>query len=270
MIRNEWRFDPVVLAGAAVALALYAQAWLRLRRRERRAHPLLFAAGVAVAVLAIVSPLDAVAENQLLSAHMAQHLLLGDLAPLLVVLALRGPVAFFLLPPSALRPLARAAPARRLAAALLRPEVAFAVWAGSLAAWHVPQAYDAALAHPALHALEHATLFLGGLLLWTQIVDPTRRGHLGPGRRAAVAALALLAGAVLSETLLAAGPLYDHYAHIADRPFGLTQATDQSRAALLMMAEQLATLGAAAAILLRSHVETVSGTLATTKTARGG
>jgi putative membrane protein len=270
VIRDTRSLDPVVLAGAGVAVALYAQAWLRLRRRHRRAHPLLFAAGVVVAVLAVVSPLDAVAEDQLLSAHMAQHLLLGDVAPLLLVLGLRGPVALFLLPRLALRPLARAVPARRLAAALLRPEVAFAVWAGGLAAWHVPEAYDAALAHPALHALEHATLLLGGLLLWTQIVDPARRGHLTAGRRAALAGLALVAGAGLSETLLAAGPLYDHYAHVADRPFGLTQATDQSRAALLMMAEQLATLGAAAAILLRTHVAAASGAMATTKPARGG
>jgi cytochrome c oxidase assembly factor CtaG len=255
VIRNDWSLDPVVLAGAAVALALYAQAWVRLRRRRRPAHPLLFAAGVAVGTLAVVSPLDPLAEDKLVSAHMAQHLLIGDLAPLLLVLGLRGPVAFFLLPPRVLRALVHIRPVRAVAAALLRPGVAFAIWAGGLAAWHVPQAYDAALAHPAVHALEHATLFSGGLLLWTQIVDPARRGQLGPGRRAAIAGLALVAGSALSETLLAAGPLYDHYAEVADRPLGLTWATDQSRAALLMMAEQIATLGAAAALLLRSHVE---------------
>ena len=254
MIRNEWRVDPVVLAGAGIALALYAQAWLRLRRRARGSHPLLFAAGIAIGVLAVVSPLDALAEDKLLSAHMAQHLLIGDLAPLLIVLGLRGPVSFFLLPAPVLRPLARARLLRLLLEALLRPEVSFAAWAGSLAAWHVPQAYDAALAHPALHALEHASLFLGGLLLWTQIVDPARRAHLSPGRRAAFGALALLASMALSETLLSTAPLYDHYAGVADRPFGLTWASDQRVAALLMTAEQLATLGAAVGILLRSHV----------------
>jgi len=254
VIRNEWRVDPVVLAGAGIALALYAQAWLRLRRRARGSHPLLFAAGIAIGVLAVVSPLDALAEDKLLSTHMAQHLLIGDLAPLLIVLGLRGPVSFFLLPAPALRPLARARLLRLLLEALLRPEVSFAAWAGSLAAWHVPQAYDAALAHPALHALEHASLFLGGLLLWTQIVDPARRAHLSPGRRAAFGALALLASMALSETLLSTAPLYDHYAGVADRPFGLTWASDQRVAALLMTAEQLATLGAAVGILLRSHV----------------
>lgn len=253
MIRDEWSFDPAVLATAAVALVLYAQAWLRLRRRGRSAHPLLFAAGVAAGALAVVSPLDAIAEDQLLSAHMAQHLLIGDGAALLIVLGLRGPVSFFLLPPPVLRLAMRSRTLRRVGAALLRPEVAFTAWAGSLAAWHVPQAYDAALAHPALHALEHASLFLGGLLLWMQIVDPARRAHLSPGRRAAFGALALLASMGLSETLLSTAPLYDHYAGV-DRPFGLTWASDQRVAALVMTAEQLATLGAAVGILLRSHV----------------
>jgi cytochrome c oxidase assembly factor CtaG len=260
VIPNDWSVDPVVLAGAVLALALYAHAFVRLRRRRRTgdasvAKALLFAGGVAAGTLAVVSPLDGLAEDTLLSAHMAQHLLIGDLAPLLIVLGLRGPISFFLLPPSVLRAVAHKL--RPLAAALLRPPVSFGVWAASLAVWHVPQLYDAALAHPALHALEHSTLFLGGLLLWTQIVDPARRGHLGPGRRAALAALALVSSAALSEALLAMGPLYDHYAGAADRPFGLTWATDQSRAALLMMAEQLATLGTATALLLRSQLERI-------------
>jgi cytochrome c oxidase assembly factor CtaG len=259
VIRDTWSLDPVAIASAALALAGYAHAWLRLRRRGRAslADAGLFAAGVALATLAVVSPLDALAENTLLSAHMAQHLLIGDLAPLLIVLGLRGPVPFFLLPPELLRALVRKRSVRTLATSLLRPDVSFAVWAGGLAAWHVPQAYDAALAHPALHVLEHATLFAGGLLLWTQILDPTRRRRLSAGRRAALAALALVSGGVLSETLLATGPLYDHYAAVGNRPFGLTWATDQTRAALLMMAEQMVTLGAAAGLLLWAHVEQV-------------
>ena len=70
-----------------------------------------------------------------------------------------------------------------------------------------------------------------------------------------MAVFALVAGMVLSEVLLAAGPLYTHYGDVLDRPFGLTQATDQRRAGLLMTAEQIATLGSAAALLFWSHVE---------------
>jgi len=113
-----------------------------------------------------------------------------------------------------------------------------------------------------VHLIEHASLFLGGLLLWIQIVDPARRHRLSPGRRAAFAAGALAASMALGEVLLAAAPLYPHYAQ-ADRPFGLTYASDQNRAALLMMLEQAATLGVAAALLLWSHVETLERKLAT-------
>jgi cytochrome c oxidase assembly factor CtaG len=241
---------------------MYVRAFSRLRGRGRPDRaPVLnafaFAAGVSVGVLALVSPIDPLGEDTLLSAHMLQHLLIGDLAPLLLVVGARGPIAFFLVPATLLRPLARSVPVRRGLAFLLRPRVSLAIWAGGLAAWHVPSAYDAALVHPALHQLEHASLFLGGLLLWTQIVDPTRRQRLSVGRRAGVAALALLSGMALSEVLLGAGPLYSHYANVRDRPFGLTQASDQTRAGLLMMAEQMTTLGLAAAVLLWSHVERV-------------
>lgn len=266
MIPGTWTVDPVAIALAALALVLYAQAFARLRARGRSDHAsvanaLLFALGVAAGTLAVASPLDALAEDTLLSAHMAQHLLIGDLAPLLIVLGLRGPIALFLLPPAPLRLLAHARPLRRALEFLLRPAVSLTVWALALATWHVPQAYDAALAHPAVHVAEHASFFLGGLLLWTQIVDATRRRLLTTGRRAALAATALVAGMGLAEVLLVSHPLYAHYAHVADRPFGLTQATDQARAALLMMAEQIATLGPAAALLLWSHVEAVEAEL---------
>lgn len=267
MIPRTWSWDPVALAAAALAVALYAQAFVRLRRRNPRlaspGNALLFLAGVVLATLAVVSPLDALAEETLLSAHMAQHLLIGDLAPLLLVLGVRGPIGVFLLPAPVLRPLARVHAVRATIDALLRPAVSFAVWAVALGAWHLPAAYDLALDHPAVHVLEHATLFLGGLLLWIQIVDPARRRRLTPGRRAAFAAAALATSMVLGDVLLAAAPLYAHYAHAVGRPFSLTYSRDQNRAALLMMLEQAATLGLAAALLLWGHVETLERKLAT-------
>ncbi len=249
---------PVAAAGAA--LVLYAGAFRRLRARGRPDHATLLSAalftlGVAAGTLALVSPLDALAEDTLLSAHMAQHLLIGDIAPLLLLLGLRGPIAFFLFPPLLLRSLARADGVRRLVSFLLRPHVSFGIWAAGLAAWHVPAAYDAALARPAVHQLEHASLMLGGLLLWSQIVDPMRRRRLTVGRRAVLAVLALATGMMLSEILLASAPLYAHYAAADDRPFGLTRATDQAWAGVLMTLEQVATLGVAAALLFRRYVE---------------
>jgi cytochrome c oxidase assembly factor CtaG len=177
--------------------------------------------------------------------HMLQHLLLGDVGPLLIVLGLRGPLLFFLLPAAVLTALARVAPLRRLGSFLLLPRVAAAVWLVAMASWHVPAVYDAAAAHPALHAAQHASFALAGLLVWIQIVDPARRRRLTPGRRAAFAAALLAAGTVLAEVLLVAAPLYPRY----------PSAYDERRAALLMMAEQMATLGTAAALLLWRNAE---------------
>ena len=127
-----------------------------------------------------------------------------------------------------------------------------------LAPRDVPAAYDFALAHESVHVAEHVSFVVAGLLVWTQIVAPSRHGRSSPGRRALFAVGILGLGMVLSEVLLLSGPLYAHYRDVLDRPFGLDAAEDQSRAALLMMGEQIATLGTAAALLLWTHVESVS------------
>jgi putative membrane protein len=258
---GNWSLDPLPFAAGAIALALYAQGFARLRgRRVELARPwraTLYVAGVAVTVLALVSPIDTMGEEKLLSAHMLQHLLLGDVAPLLLVLGVSGPMAVFLLPARPMRALARVQPLRRLLSFLLQPPVSFAGWALAIGAWHVPAAYDTAIAHPAVHVLEHISFVLAGLLIWTQIIDPTRHARLTPGGRAVFAGAVLLAGMALSEVLLVMRPLYPHYADVVDRPFGFTAGEDQDRAGLLMMAEQIATLGTAAALLLWAHVERV-------------
>jgi len=247
------------LAASAATAALFARGFLRLRRRRPDHAPLAaaaaFGAGVLVALAALAPPLDGLADRSL-AAHMAQHLLLGDVAPLLLVLGLAGPIALFVVPRPVLRTAARRRP-RRALATLLRPPVALPLWAAVVYAWHVPALYDEALASPALHTLEHTAFLLAGLLVWTVILDPARRGTQGPGRRAAFAAGVLVAGVPLAELLIAAAPLYPHYEAVADRPLGLTADEDQARAGLLMMAEQFATLGTAAALLLWRHAESV-------------
>jgi len=260
-IDTSWTLAPGPLALAAVALLLYAQAFRRLRRRSGSTHAdlsraALFCAGVAASVLAVVSPLDRIGEEQLLSAHMLQHLLLGDVGPLLIVLGIRGPLAVFLLPQPVLRVVARS-PLRAAASFLLRPKVSLALWLAALGGWHVPAAYDAALAHPPLHDLEHACFAVAGTLAWVQIVDPARRAWLSVGQRAMFAFTMLVASGLLAEALVALHPLYPHYTATGDRPFGWSAGEDQSRAALLMMGEQIATLATAMTFLVRAHVERV-------------
>ena len=125
---------------------------MRLRRRGRADlagwdRIALFAAGLAVTLFALVGPLDRLADDKLLSAHMGQHVLIGDLGPALMVTALRGPLLVFFLPPAILAPLARNTEYARHSAPSFARESRSALWATNLAIWHVPYLYDLALEH---------------------------------------------------------------------------------------------------------------------------
>ncbi len=239
---------PVVLA--AVAALLFAQAAIRLRRRGRAGlagwdRAALFALGLAITVFALVGPLDRLADDTLLSAHMAQHVLIGDLAPALMTVAVRGPLLVFLLPAPLLATVARSAPVRSALGTLLRPRVAFGLWAANLAIWHVPYLYDLALRHQGLHDFEHVCWVLTGLLVWTLLVDPGSHRRLTTGGRIALATAMFAAGQVLTDVLVFS--FHSFYPAYHDM-------RDQQWAGLVMTGEQLLTLGTLAAILLRPRL----------------
>jgi len=262
-IASAWEAPPAVLAGAALALALFAQAFIRLRRRGRADHAGwdragLFVTGVVLGTLALVSPLDYIGEEYLLSAHMLQHVVIGDLAVALAIVALRGPLTFFLLPAAVLGPLARVGPLRAVLRFLLRPRVAFALWAIVIAAWHVPAAYDYTLTHQVVHDLEHLSFVFVGVLVWTQLVDPARRRELSRAGRIGLAIALFAAGQILADVLIfAMRPLYGAYADQPDRLLGLSPLADQRLAGLVMMGEQLLTLGICVALLLIAQHRTL-------------
>ncbi|MBV8258780.1 MAG: cytochrome c oxidase assembly protein [Actinobacteria bacterium] len=242
---------PVVLA--ALAALLFMQGWVRLRRRGRADlagfdRLALFALGLGVTLFALVGPLDRVADDSLLSAHMGQHVLIGDLGPALLVLALRGPLLVFFLPAALLGPIARNARVRGALGTLLRPRVAFGIWATNLAVWHVPWLYDKALEHQDLHDFEHLCWTFAGTLVWTLLIDPGGHRRLTVGGRIALAAALFGAGEILTDVLVFSfSPLYPYY-HGAD---GISALTDQKLSGIVMMVEQLLTLGTAVALLLR-------------------
>ena len=243
----------VPVALAALAALLFLQGWVRLRRRGRADlagwdRVALFALGLAVTLLALVGPLDRIADDSLLSAHMGQHVLIGDLAPALLVVALRGPLLVFFLPAPVLAPLARSPRVRGALGTLLRPRVAFSLWAANLAIWHVPWLYDHALEHRTLHDVEHLCWTLAGLLVWTLLVDPGGHRRLSVGGRIALAAALFAAGEVLTDVLVFSfSRLYPYYAGA----YGISALTDQKLAGIAMMAEQLATLSTCVVLLLR-------------------
>jgi len=259
-LASAWDPAPAVVVGAGVALTLFGQAFVRLRQRGRADHahwsrPLLFLIAVALGTLPLVSPLDEIGDSYLLSGHMLQHVLIGDAAPAVALVALRGPLIFFLVPAAVLARLARLRPLRRLLALLLRPVTSLTVWMLVIAGWHVPAAYDYTLHHQTVHDLEHLSFIVAGVLVWMQIVDPARRHRLSTAQRLAYMLVIFAAGAVLAGLLIGStAPLYPAYAADGPRLFGISPLRDQQLAGIVMVAEQLATLGACCYFLLRARV----------------
>jgi cytochrome c oxidase assembly factor CtaG len=169
---------------------------------------------------------------------MLQHVLVGDVAPALVLAALRGPLATAVVPRTVR--LLLGYPGAR---SLLRPGPALAAWGGLLWFWHVPAVYDAALASEWVHPIQHASFFLGGMLLWNQLVDPARRGTLSLWGSLGYALAAMMVAQMLAALLvLSYRPLYAY-----------GSAGDQGLAGLIMTLAQLCTLGTYAFFRLRSY-----------------
>src|SRR4051795_2449297 len=118
----------------------------RISVQSRRLRTAVGALGAAFVVVASLPPVANLAEEKLFSVHMAQHLLLGDIGPLLLALALTA------------RPWS------------VHPLIALVVWCVSLALWHLPRLFDSALGNQGVHQLEHLCFFAAGLLLWGAIL----------------------------------------------------------------------------------------------------
>src|SRR3954454_2124049 len=129
--------DPGPLLLIAALSALYIRAIVVLRRRGRRISRWWQAswwAGIALTTAGLVGPVDTLSED-LLSAHMVQHLLIADLAAPLMLIGIRTPVLQNLLPPVVLRPLARERWLRSMLGTLRQPLVAIPVFLVSLYTW---------------------------------------------------------------------------------------------------------------------------------------
>jgi putative copper resistance protein D len=170
-------FDPIGVALVGLLVALYARAVTVLRWRGYRVpagQQVWWYLGTALIAIALLGPPDALSDD-LLSAHMGQHLLLADIAAPLLLAGMRTPVLMFILPRPVLVPLARTRWLRSLFRFLRKPLVAIALWILVLYGWHFRFAFQGALEHPVVHALQHQAFFVTSLLVWWSVVDPKRR-----------------------------------------------------------------------------------------------
>ena len=231
---GAWNLSPVLVAGIVAGAVAYRRGRAGRRHRSEPWRSWAFGGALAAVVVALVSPLDALA-GALASAHMVQHvLLLLVAAPLLALSApstamLRGG-------PAALRQVGgrwrRAA--RRPLAALRNPPVVWLLHVGTIWLWHAGVIYDSAVADPLLHELEHATFLATGWAFWHVAI-----GARGPQRVAHGAGVLLVFTMALQSTFLsvlltfARSPFYESYATTTQR-WGLTPLADQQLAGVIM------------------------------------
>jgi putative membrane protein len=237
-ILDNWSFDPfiiivaVVVAWHEIGLARLARRSRPARTRERRIRSLWFYAGLAVLLLAVVSPIDYWSDSYFM-VHMVQHLLLMFAAPSLVVAGAPGQPLLDALPGRSGQAVTRevlaggwSRPLRAVWRFLTAPLVAVALFNLVMIVWHIPAAFDLAQNNQLVHIyLMHASFFLAGVLFWLQFIpSPPFRARMPLlGRAAALLAtnvvmifIAMTLSIFASHSIY---PVYDHVPGVTLPPF---------------------------------------------------
>jgi putative membrane protein len=221
---SSWFADPAVAIILVISAALYLGGLARMLSRPARRWPvskwrvISFGSALGVIGLALLSPIDAFAE-QLFSVHMAQHLLLVLVAAPLIAVSNAHLVYLRLLPLHARRWTGRTIigiPGVKYVAHANRANVTAwvvcAAFVGSLWFWHVPATYDWALANKWGHASEHLLLLATSTAFWRVVVTSGER-RLSPGMMVLMVSLVGLQGSFLAALItFAPRQLYAAYA----------------------------------------------------------
>jgi putative membrane protein len=251
---GAWNLDPVLLGGFAVVGWAYwnGQAGGGPRDAGRR-RARCFTGALGALGIALLSPLDALS-GALASAHMVQHLLLVLVAAPLLALSAPSSALLRGSPLAARRAVGRWRRRLGLRRASLRalghPALAWLLGVATLWFWHAAVPYDAALANPFLHAVEHASLLGTAWLFWRSVIGPRSPGRV-PNGLGVLLVFGMAMQSVLLSLLLtfAEAPWYASYA-TTTAPWGLQPLADQQLAGVIMwIPAGLVYLGAALALL---------------------
>jgi putative membrane protein len=175
----SWTLPVPLTLAVILAASLYLRGWTHLRSVSIHAIPAWracsFVLGLFLIWLAVGSPLSTF-DEELLTVHMVQHLLLMTFAPPLILLG--APVMPFLhgllrqFVQSVVGPLFRWSPLQWIGRVISRPVFCWLAAAAALVGWHIPAAFTLGLQSESWHIVEHACFLGSGLLFWWPVVQP--------------------------------------------------------------------------------------------------
>jgi cytochrome c oxidase assembly factor CtaG len=221
-------------AGISLACLAFAGYFTRMKVLAEQGRPVpgwrfaCFTAGLVVVLVALSPPVDQIADD-VFAAHMAQHLLLGDIAALLMVIGLTGPV---------LQPILHIHWVDRLRP-LANPIPALSLWALNFYVWHIPFMYQAAYDNELVHALQHVSFLFFGSLMWMPLFGPLPKPawFSNFAKLGYIVAVRLL-GTLLGNVFVWSGTVFYGFYGAGEAKHGLGALTDQSVAGAVMMIEQ--------------------------------
>jgi len=238
-------FQPGPALGLVALALLYARAVRVLGRRGYSVpagQQAFWWIGWLVLASAFFSPLDTKAQD-VVWAHMAQHVLMADVAVPLMLIGIRNPVLQFFLPRPVLEPLARRRGLRAFFHRLRNPMVAIPVYTAVLYAWHLGPTFTAALQNDFVHGLQHQSFIAASALVWWPLIEPNRRRL-----PADLWKIPYIVGARLPTMFLgmafivAQTAFYSSFYGTGTRPGGLSPIADQQLGGAIMMVVDIITL----------------------------
>jgi cytochrome c oxidase assembly factor CtaG len=242
----SWTFDPGVVVALTLYLGVYLVRWKRARTPDEPHPPsvgrlAVFVTGILVLVAALCSPIDALGE-QILVMHMVQHVLLLDVAPILLILGLTKVL---------LRPATRRIHVvEQRVSFFALPIFAVFLYTAAMWVWHVPALYDAAAEHTGIHVLEHLTFTLAGFLYWWHLLSPVSTRLRREGTTPIVYMLSTKITVGFLGILLTFAPnaIFSYYTN-QPHYWGLDPDSDQALAGVVMALEQSVVMGIALVVL---------------------
>jgi len=227
----NWELEPSVIIGCTLLLAAYFWAV----RFKINGKAIIYTLGVLVLFLALASPIDTLGDDYLFSAHMLQHMMLGTIAPPLLVAGL---------PASFVQAWLRIPFIAKLERILGYAPLALVVGVSTFWIWHLPYLYNLALENEGVHVFEHILFIATGVMLWWPVLKPIPDGRLTPMPAILYMGIAASLGSLLGIIFtISDTPFYSFYAHPKDElgvlklireDWGLTQLDDQKLGGAIM------------------------------------